>query len=159
MQNDRFSVTVKIPVKSHVKKYLSERYGIEHTLTKTTLLGILVFNVLDKKLARPIKDFSDYDEKYAIVVPQRYFNERGFAIDLRKRRFLAICLEKVFNEDFHLFIDTVISSKLKVSAVQAMKIFLKKYQITENEAKFETLYRNYQRYCKENITQKKKLLT
>lgn len=158
MITESFSVKVQIPVKAHVKKYLSDRYGMEHKLTKTTLLGILVFNVLDKKLSKPDKDFSEFDHKYEIIVPKRYFNERGFSIDLKKRRFLAICLEKVFNEDLHLFIDTVISSHLKISATQAMKIFLKKYKISENEVKFETLYRNYQRYCKENITEKKKLI-
>lgn len=147
-------ISINIPVKPHIKRYISVRYGNEHTLTKKSLLGILIFNILDKKTKKPNQSFSDYTEKYVIQISQQYFYEAGFEITLRKRRFLAICLEKLFVEDFCSYIDISVS-KLGTTAAEAMRIFLNQYEITENEVKFESLYKQYQRHCDFSIRAKK----
>jgi len=138
-------ISIKIPVKPHIKKYIAVRYGEEHTLTKKSLLGILIFNILDKKTEKPDQGFADYTEKYVIQISQQYFYEFGFQITLRKRRFLAICLEKLFMEDFYSHIDIAVD-KMNSSAAEAMRIFLNKYGISENEVKFDSLYRAYLRH-------------
>jgi hypothetical protein len=138
-------ISINIPVKPHIKKYISVRYGNEHTLTKKSLLGILIFNILDKKTKKPEQGFADHTEKYVIQISQQYFYEKGFTITLRKRRFLAICLEKLFMEDFYAYIDISVS-KMNSSAAEAMRIFLNKYDISENEVKFDSLYRAYLRH-------------
>lgn len=147
-------ISIKIPVKPHIKRYISVRYGIEHTLTKKSLLGILIFNILDKKTEKPDQSFSDYTEKYIIQISQQYFYESGFQISLRKRRFLAICLEKLFIEDFCAYIDIAVS-KMNITAAESMRIFLDQYGITENEVKFESLYKQYQRHSNFSIKAKK----
>lgn len=147
-------IAVNIPVKPHIKKYVSVRYGNEHTLTKKSLLGVLIFGVLDKKVPKPDRSFDDHTEKYTIQISESYFNERGFEIPLRKRRFLAVCLEKLFIEDFYAYIDISVS-KMGITAAQSMRVFLEQYEISENDVKFESMYKNYQRHCDFKIKSKK----
>ncbi|MBQ0907471.1 hypothetical protein KBJ98_02015 [Flavobacterium sp. F-328] len=147
-------ISITIPVKPHIKKYISIRYGTEHTLTKKSLIGILLFNVLDKKTEKPNQNFKEYSEKYLIHISPQYFYEKGFSIPLRKRRFLAICLEKLFIEDFYAYVDISVSN-MNCTAVEAMRIFFKQYSISEDEIKFYSFYRQYQRHCKNGIKAKK----
>lgn len=148
-------ISISIPVKPHVKKYISLRYGTEHTLTKKSLLGILIFNILDKKTKKPDRGFLDYKEKYVIQISRQYFYESGFSITLKKRRFLAICLEKLFIEDFYSYVDIAVS-KMNYTAVEAMRVFFAQYEISEDEVKFYSMYRQYQRHCENGIKAKKK---
>lgn len=145
--------SISIPVKAHVKKYLCFRYGTEHTFTKNSLLGVLLIHVLDKKCPKSDFDFKDYKEKYEILISEQYYYRHGSEIPLKKRRYLAICLDKMFNEDFHLFIELGMS-EFNLSAAEAIRRFLKKYEITENEVKYESLYRSYQRFKVENNLKK-----
>lgn len=147
-------ISINIPVKPHIKKYISVRYGLEHTLTKKSLIGILLFNILDKKTEKPDQVFTDHTEKYIINISPQYFYEKGFSITLRKRRFLAICLEKLFVEDFYSHVDIAIS-KMNLTAAEAIRIFVKQYDISEDEVKHDSLYKQYQRHCGFKITSKK----
>ena len=155
MANERLFITVKIPVKNHVKKYLSVRYGIEHTLTKTSLLGMLLFYSLEKRIERQKASISEYDGNYHILVSQYYMNQKGFSVDMKTRKFIAVCFEKLFMEDMNGFVDKCIG-QMNQSAMSSLKIFLKTYEISEDDVKIESLYRQYQRYSKENIRHKKK---
>ena len=155
MPNERLFITVKIPVKNHVKKYLSVRYGNEHTLTKTSLLGMLLFYSLEQRIEKQNSSISDFDDNYNILVSQHYMHQKGFSVNMKTRKFIAVCFEKLFMEDMNGFIDKCIG-QLNQSAMSSLKIFLKTYEIAEDDVKTESLYRQYQRYSKENIRQKKR---
>ena len=57
-------------------------------------------------------------------------------------------------EDFYRFVDIELL-KPNSNAYQSVALFLKFYEIQESHIKLESMYRNYQRYCDENIKQKK----
>lgn len=147
-------INISIFVKKHIKKYLAHRYGKNCVLSKKSLLGILIFELLDKKITKQDRNFINFSEKYTITISEAYFYKRGFYISSHKKKFISIALEKLFIEDLYAFIDITIENNT-ISAVKAMKIFLCKYDITENEVKFESLYRSYQRYSGESIKKKK----
>lgn len=146
-------ISISIPVKKHVKKYLIKKYGEVHTVTKKTFLGLLLLELINDKVEPSDRQFVNF-EKYELNIPEFYFNKKGFNIDKNKARFLGNCLEKLFLEDFHTFIDLELI-KGKTNAMKSIKLFLLFYNISENDLKLESLYRNYQRHCGENIKAKK----
>lgn len=146
-------ISISIPVKKHVKKYLIKKYGTVHTVTKKTFLGLLLLELINDKVEAMDRQFVDLDQ-YELTIPEFYFNKKGFNIDKNKVRFLGICLEKLFFEDFYNFIDLELT-KGKANAFQSVKLFMHIHGISENEMKLESLYRNYQRHCGENIKSKK----
>jgi hypothetical protein len=146
-------IKIYIPVKKHVKKYLIKKYGEVHTISKNTFLGLLLVELINKDADTSDIDFKGY-EKYGFDIPELYFNTKGFSVNRKKLRFLGICLEKLFYEDFHSFVDVELA-KGKNNAYQSVKLFMFLYDINENEMKLESLYRNYQRHCGEKIKSKK----
>lgn len=143
-------VTVHIPCKPHVKKYLTARYGESHTMSKKSLIGTLLFHILDKETPKAALEPSDYNGKYDILIPEYYFKSRGHSIGWKKKHYLALCFEKIFFEDMMLFIDLA-KTEMTIKPIEAMRRFLKKYGINENDVNFESVYRQYQREKKTKI--------
>jgi hypothetical protein len=57
---------------------------------------------------------------------------------------LAVCFEKIFFEDMMQSIEIGVS-QYHARPIDAIRYFLNKYDITENDVKFESIYRQYQR--------------
>jgi hypothetical protein len=146
-------ISVSIPVKAHVKKYLIKKYGTVHTISKKTFLGLLLLELINDKVMPSDRSFVDFD-RYELNIPDFYFAKKGFHIDRHKARFLGTCLEKLFFEDFYSFVDVELA-KGKTNAMKSVKLFLLIYDISENEMKLESMYRNFQRYSGEQIKLKK----
>lgn len=146
-------IVISIPVKSHVKKYLIKRYGNVHQVSKKTFIGLFLLQLLEKKIDKPEKEV-DKNHFYDIEVPEYYFNTKGYSIDKHKLKFLGICLEKLFIEDFYSFIDNELM-KGKMNAKKSIKLFFSIYDLSENDLNLDSMYRNYQRYSGENIKHKK----
>lgn len=143
----------EIPTKPHVLKFLQTRYGRQHTITKKSAIGLILLQLLDGKIEKVNFDASDFPDRYTINVPEFYFNTKGFNISLRKRRVMAQYMEKMFMEDFKHYMDIEVGRGH--NAMAGMRVYLKFYDISENDIKFETLYRTYQRYSNDTITSKK----
>lgn len=146
-------IQISIPVKKHVKKFLIKKYGEIHTITKKTFLGLLLLELISNEADTSDIDFKNHD-KYNMAIPELYFNTKGFSINRNKRKFLGVCLEKLFFEEFYSFVDVELA-KGKGNAWQSVKLFLFLYKIDENDMKLESMYRNYQRHCDEKIKVKK----
>lgn len=147
-------IQIKIPCKSYIKKYLIHRYGETHQLSLKKFIGVLICNVLDKKTNHSNKDIFS-NEFYIIEVPESYFKKKGFNVGYKKKRQLSTCFELLFFEDFYRFVDFEIIKGN--NAYQSVKLFLKLHDISEFDAKLESMYRNYQRYSDEKIKEKKLL--
>ena len=146
-------IIVSIPVKNYVKKYLIKKYGTTHTVSKKTFLGLLLLELINDKVEKPERKFEELDS-YDISIPEYYFNTKGFTINSDKAKFLGLCLEKLFFEDYYAFVDLELA-KGKLDACKSVKLFYRLYDLHEHELKFETMYRKYQRYSGEKITEKK----
>lgn len=147
-------IVISIPVKLHVKKYLIKRYGPTHQVTKKTFIGLFLLQLLEKSIEKPEKEITTLFT-YDIDVSEYYFNTKGYCVDKNKLKFLGICIERLFIEDFYSFVDNELY-KGDLNAKKSMKLFFSIYDITENELNLDSMYRNYQRYSGENIKNKKK---
>lgn len=146
-------IQIYIPVKKHVKKYLTKKYGTIHTISKKSFIGLLLLDLINKDADTSDIDFNGF-EKYQMEIPEMYFNTKGYSINRNKLKFLGICLERLFYEDFHHFVDVELM-KGENNAWQSVKLFLSINDLNENEIKLESMYRNYQRHCGEKIKVKK----
>ena len=148
------SVSFEIRVKPYVKKFLNVKYGTEALVSKKTRMGLILIELLDSKIDRSGIDVTGCTVKYTINVSERYFNIKGFNVSFNKKKFLAVYLEKQFTEELRSYVDLQLA--IGVPAMQAMRVFLKYYSISEDEMKIDSIYRNYQRYSGENILSKRK---
>lgn len=151
-QNQK-DVKINIPVKPYIKKYLVRRYGLEHKITKRSLVGFMVLELLDKKITKRQKD-QENTVNYTFLVGEHYFKVYGFTLQKDKLNFLSNCMDRLFVEDFYNFVDLELE-KGQLNAYQSVSLFLKIYKIPESDLKHDSMYRKYQRYSNENIKKKK----
>lgn len=150
-------IVISIPVKPHVKKYLIKRYGESHTITKKTFLGVFISGLLHKKIEKQDYETNGF-EKFNFSISTDFLYKKGHTISIHHKKYIGRCFEMLFFEDFYIFVDNELL-KGSGNALKAVKLFLKSYNLTENELKLDSMYRNYQRYCGEKIKEKKKCLS
>jgi hypothetical protein len=154
MKKEAILISIKIPTKSYIKKFIITRYGIEHTVSKKSMLGVIIVSLLDKNVLRPEYSFDSCDTEYTVHISEYYMNVRGFNLSVKTIKFLSVLLDKLFYEDLFTYMDISIS-KLNVSAQEALSCFFKEYNISEDELNFDSIYKKYQRHCNFNIKSKK----
>lgn len=135
-------ITLKIPCKSYVRKYLIARYGLNHTITKQSLLGMMVHEKLSKNY-NPADYIRRSDDVYEVVLTDWCFRNVGHSIDIPTLNALGSAMYYLFREDLYLYVRQQLAKGEK--ATTAIKEFLQMFDITEDELKFETVYRDYKR--------------
>ena len=135
-------ITLKIPCKSYVRKYLIARYGLNHTITKQSLLGMMVHEKLSKNY-NPANYIRRSDDVYEVVLTDWCFRNVGHSIDIPTLNALGSAMYYLFREDLYLYVRQQLAKGEK--ATTAIKEFLEMFDITEDELKFETVYRDYKR--------------
>lgn len=143
MNTQPIYITVKIPVRPHVKKYISSRYGTEHTLSKRSLLGMLIFQLLDKSIERPDHQREKLSEHYCIQIPEFYTKSKGFSIGYKRAHYLGVCLERLFMEDLVQSVEILHYKGFSVA--ESIRTFLKQFDINENDLNYDSIYRQFQR--------------
>jgi hypothetical protein len=149
------TVTLCIPMKSYLRKYLQKKYGDTHVVSRRSWLGRYFIDLLDKQYRKTKVDF-EKEDYYQVIVPASIVKEVGFDLSNTKVKSLGDMIHKVFINDLYSYIEVSVGSKLsfkneqfesynKQNVFQAIIQFLDYYDIGDDEIKVESLYRNYSR--------------
>lgn len=145
-------ISVNIPLKGYLKKYLLKKYGNSYTVNRTDWLGKYLVDLLDKQY-RKKGSFNELDF-YTIIVPSTIIKEVGFDMSAVKMKHFESMIDKVFRSELETYIEVSLSAELytrdaskyyKQNTLQAMEQFLKRFDIYEDDLKLESLYRDYAR--------------
>lgn len=144
-------IDVKIPVKPYVRKYLEKRYGTTHRASSTSFIGMLLLHFLEKTVQPTGK--ATGEESYSVEVPEYYVNTTGHTVPDALLHRIGDCLEKMFREELFAYLDVRVLSGYK--AQPELNLFLKRYAITEDDLRRDSIYKAYQRHCGMKIKAKK----
>lgn len=135
---------IKIPVKSYLLKYLNKKHGSVLNVSKETALGIHLLELLEKDYdpSKVIK--VETDAFYKLNISEFYSKTKGFEIYPDRLHDISIFLDKIFREHLFEFMD--IHRQNFGMALPGMRIFLEYFNITENELKYDSIYRDYKRF-------------
>lgn len=84
--------------------------------------------------------------KYTVLVPEFYYNTYGHNITKSTLQHLAIQSKHLFEEAMleHLEIEVLKGKKVMTT----LRVWLRTFNITEDDAKLESLYKTWQRHIK-----------
>ncbi|QNF34344.1 hypothetical protein HUW51_17040 [Adhaeribacter swui] len=140
-------ITLFIPVKSYVQKYLVKRYGSLYTVSKRDAIGIVLFQMLRRPSteARATERIKTYTAKYPVVLSPKDFWKRG-----------CRNLDDAMSIEWHKLVEDLIYQEycgyienLEAHGVEqryAIEAFMAKYDFDETDIKFETIKKAYQRF-------------
>lgn len=147
------SIIINMPLKSYLVKFLTKKYGTQHKVSLHSTLGIYLSDLLDKQYRKETKIIKG-KSFYPFMVPKTMVEKNGFTICGSKMKRFETFMQKLFLSSLDDYITTTCSSNLviqrdekqyKQDVLNAMKQFLACYQVTEDEIKLDSLYRNYKR--------------
>lgn len=156
------TIILNIPLKTYLKKYLTNKYGEIHSVNKSSWLGRYLIVLLDKHY-RKSKTPLTIDDYYPVSISHSVFKEVGFDICTEKLKQLSDMINKIFLNDLHSYIEVSTGSNLKFynevhdsinrqNVLRAIKQFLKHHEIQEDELSADSLYRGYSRSKKKDKT-------
>ncbi|PSR56732.1 hypothetical protein AHMF7605_26170 [Adhaeribacter arboris] len=140
-------ITLKVPVKPYVQKYLIARYGTIYQISKRDAIGIVLYQMLRRPATerRASKRMEQYSAIYPIIVSSKDFWKRGCRnLDDYTSIQLNNLVEDLFQQEFCAYIEN-----LEAHAIEqryAIEAFMAKYNLDECDIKFETIKKAYQRY-------------
>lgn len=147
-------ITLKIPCKRHVKKYLIKKYGDTHVISPGTMLGIFAIQMLNKEFD-PKELSKVYSDFYELELTEFYIKTKGFNICPEKLFLIGESLDRLFREELFAHVDLVYDRGDKW-ALRSIRHFLRFYEITEDELKLESIYKAYLRRKKQEFNGQKK---
>lgn len=148
-------ITLNLPLKTYLKKYLIHKYGPTHCVTRRSWLGRYLVDLLDKNYRKNTGDIKGEDV-YPISIPSSIVKEVGFDISPAKLKNLSDMIAKVFLNDLYSYIEVSTGSNLKFynethdsinkqNTLRAIAQFLKFHNIEEDEISADSLYRAFYR--------------
>ena len=154
------AIIINLPMKSYLKKFLTKKYGTHHKVSRNSLLGIHLIELLDKQFKRENVKIKE-KESFPFHFEKTVVEKMGFNISAAKMQKFEVFLHKLFRSSLDDYITTTINSDLviknykgeyKQDVLNAMKQFLACYDINEDDLKLNSLYRDYNRE-KKNLGQ------
>lgn len=148
-------ITLNIPLKPYLKKYLTQKYGNTHLVSRRSWLGRYLIDLLDKNYHKKKVNIKKEDY-YPISIPCWIVKEVGFDISAAKLNNLENMIHKIFLNDLYSYIEVSVGSKLKIynekyesinkqNTLGAIFQFLNFYAITEDEISPDSIYRSFYR--------------
>ncbi|TXK73937.1 hypothetical protein [Mesonia sp. HuA40] len=141
-----FAITQHIPVANHVYKYLVKRCGSDTiTANRNTFIGCLITTLHSRNNdLRKKQSVKKYTKTFNIVVPYHLYGKNGVYITEVNAQLFNTMIDRMFREEIyaHIMICNITNQTM---FLKSLKSFLEIYEISEEDIKLETLYRDFKR--------------
>lgn len=142
-------IVINFPVQPHVYKYLQSKVGESMTVSKHTLWGNIVLDILSKKhcdLKHP-----NHELTYPVHISMKYVRDYGVYLNENTAGKFNKQINRFFREEMRTFV-FVTNANFNVPKDECLRRFLNHFNISEDDIKFETLKKDLIR----NIADEKK---
>lgn len=139
-----YSVTQNIPVADHVYKYLLKRCGSnELRATRNNVFGSLILSLQGKNGDVKSKKTA-FTKFFHANIAEDGHQRLGMFISSENAQLFNDQVDKMFREElfFHVVINKGIDARMYLDSIRC---FLKVYDITEEDIKLDTIYRDFKR--------------
>ncbi len=139
-----YSITESIPVADHVYKFLVKRTGSDtYVATRNDIIGNIVLSSLGTNPDIPISK-SKYNRLFHLVIKEHKYLKTGIKLGIKSGQVFNRLMDQLFRDElYHHIIMKNIANKTK--CIGEIRQFLKLYDITEDDIKLETIYRDFKR--------------
>ncbi len=140
------TITIALPVKSYIKKYLETQYGADYKVNISDSFGILILNVLHKKTSyyNYKREKDNREESFPIHISLSNFEKYGCGItDMQ-----LYLIHKSIDYDFRMsmFQAAVINHrKFGIRYKESIESFLDSFNISEDELSYSTIRKDFNR--------------
>lgn len=139
-----FSITQSIPVSDHVYKFLVARCGSDEIeASRSTFIGSLILSMHGRNPDVRLKK-NNFTKLFKVTISESHYQKLGMHITSENAQLFNDLVDKVFREELycHALLNKMGNKSLYLEAIRK---FLEVYNITEDDIKLDTLYRDFKR--------------
>lgn len=142
---NNFAITQHLPVSDHVYKYLLKIVGSDsYEVTRDDYIGKIVLSTLTKipgDLRATKKTFSKI---FNVKLQENHYTRNGMHISSKSAQLFNQTIDAKMREE--MFIHIVLVKKYKEELyLQEIRNYLESFDITEDDLKLDTIYREFKR--------------
>lgn len=140
-----YSITQHIPVANHVYKFLVKRCGTDRIVaTRKSFIGSLLISLHSRDMDVKKPRRNEYTRLFHIEVPFHLYEKAGVYITNYKAALFNSMVDQIFREE--IFVHTIIRKHQDEELyLRTIRNLLDAYDITEEDIKLDTLYRDFKR--------------
>jgi len=144
MSYAQYSITEEVPVSDHVYKFLTRYVGADfYEAKRTDLLGNIILSSLNKN-ADTKKHDQKYTKSFKLIIKEGHYVKNGVNLSIRNGQIFNFIADQFFRE--MLFHHIIFQKNAQNDMyLKAMRNFLDWYNITEEDIKLESLWKDFTR--------------
>ena len=142
-------ISIEFPVKPHLEKYLVKKYGKVLEFSSNCTLSPIIKTALSKEVKSSSLKLKT-ENSYTVKLSNFYISKFGVFLNPDDINLFNNEVERLFREEMYgamVFSKKIYNNKYR----DTMREFLKVYDITEKDIKFETLIRDFERKAQKSI--------
>lgn len=151
MKETTLKFHIHFPVKPYLHKFLTHKFGPHFIYTKASILSPVIKSVLTESVSSELLGFKE-EMYYEVIIPSNYFNKNSISFSSEKAFQFNKDVDHLFREELYQFMvlnHEIYGIKFRTS----FRDYLSKFDITENDVKYETLLKQFQRNHRQNEEQ------
>ena len=139
------SITVQVPVKRYVRRFLETRYGTPALLNRTDAVGKYFFELVDRPTQEKDKRYQNknFPELITIQLTESIFLQRGFVLTPTNVVAFNNFVEDHIEMAMEYFIGGIVAGEkrngYRIKKVDAYEEFLNKIQLNFDDLPYDTL--------------------
>jgi hypothetical protein len=139
-----YSITENIPVADHVYKYLVHKNGSDTiTADRSDIFGIIILSSLNKNLDLRIQKTS-FSKTIKVVIKEHHYLKNGVFVGIKRGQVFNKLFDKMFRNELYAHCKRIKQTH-EDNYYKIIRSFLDIYNITEDDLKIETIYRDFKR--------------
>ena len=139
-----YSITQNIPVADHVYKYLRKLCGTDHIeANRNSYVGSLVLSLQGRNYDVGVSTHK-FTRIFKAQVNECYYSKTGMFITSENAQLFNDQIDKKFRDELYRYM--IMNRHLEEKLfMKTMRAYLDFYDITEDDIKLDTLYRDFKR--------------
>lgn len=139
-----------LPVKPYTRKFLERHLGAHYQLSNVDAFGRYLYCLLrePRRNSECEEYLGIYTAKFPVrIVPYLLYDRACKNCSAYVVHHFNCFVERIFYDEFHTFVQARVEDGL-MEAKEAIERFCAKHKLSEDDVRYETMKRNWQRYWK-----------
>lgn len=144
MASSDYSIIEQIPVADHVYRYLVHKYGSDTILAeRSDIVGNIILSSLNRNSDIDISR-KKYSKVIKIIIKDYQYLKNGVFVGVKKGQVFNTLIDKMFRGELysHCFLNKTLHDD---KYLEVIRNFLDVYNISEDELKIDSIYRDFKR--------------
>lgn len=141
-------LTIQVPTKLYIARYLTVKYGSPAKLTRKELEGAYLYELIEDPRRERDSEAGTFRHTIDVELPDRVLMRKGYYLTPTNVSNFNSWMERFIKIEMRNHIDVILSRNPETEIRDAIYDYQKKYQLHDDYFPFDSIKKDYYRYRK-----------